>query len=53
MLILGLLGMYFDAAVVRGGGICHQLLTFFQIGCGHTMLEQLRNNFALDEPKIC
>ena len=34
MLILGLLGMYFDAAVVC---ICHQVLTFFQIACGHTV----------------
>jgi len=29
MLILGLLGMFCD--------ICHEVLTFIQIGCGHTV----------------
>ena len=37
MLILGLLGMYFECC----GGICHQVLTFFQIGCGHTVIGHL------------
>ena len=23
------------------GGICHQLLTFFQIGCGHTVIKEV------------
>ena len=36
MLILGLLGMYFDAAVVC---ICHQPGAFIKIGCGHTVYE--------------
>ena len=33
MLILGLLGMYFDDAVV--------FVTFIQIGCGHTVVQCL------------
>ena len=36
MPILGLLGMYFDAAVV----FVTKSLTFFQIGCGHTVVTQ-------------
>ena len=34
MLILGLLGTY---VLWCCGGICHQVLTFVQIGCGHTV----------------
>ena len=33
MQILGLLGMYFDAVVVKVDNV----LTFFQIGYGHTV----------------
>ena len=35
MQILGLLAIYFDAAVVH---ICHQLFTFIQIGSDHTVI---------------
>ena len=34
MLILGLLGMYFDAAIVF---VKSQTDTFIKIGCGHTV----------------
>ena len=40
MLILVLLGMYFDAAVVF-------VLTFIQIGCGHTVINAEKNNSLL------
>jgi hypothetical protein len=45
MLILGLLGMNFDAAVV--------FVTFFQIGCGHTVTRQLKNSRAEQQHYIC
>ena len=51
MLILGLLGMYFDAAVV----FVTKSSLFFQIGCGHTVsrkiwtlaIQNFTNNLAI------
>ena len=53
MLILGLLGMYFDAAVVC---ICHQADTFIKIGCGHIVIRSnLRRHITNThvKPKQC
>ena len=41
MQIVGLLGMYFDAAVFS---ICQELLTFIQVGSSHTVVS-LFNSF--------
>ena len=42
MQILGLLGMYLDAV----GSICHQLLAFFQIGSGNTVVPYTFRGFV-------